>query len=239
MKTLTTLALAVPLLSLALGCSSAHLGRLGNPVQLPTGAPRSECEQESWYEIVPTRVRATGRTNEVLFSTYYWREDEGMAIYRVGRERPQKLDNVWSVIGDPELQREHEARIEPIVAAERRVLWWTLGGVGGLAIGTGTGLALMDESRDAAIGAMLAGLAVGVVGLVGALVNQPSGEEQLYADTRRTLLIPEEDAIYRAEAGIDRANARQRQRCGGAPTSATTGHTLSIAPPRTDASNLP
>jgi hypothetical protein len=59
--------------------SRHEVSSLGNPVELPTGEPRSSREREEWYELAPTRVRATRRTN------HFPEAQEGFAGHRGSR----------------------------------------------------------------------------------------------------------------------------------------------------------
>jgi len=54
---------------------------------------------------------------------------------------------------------------------------------------------------------------MGVVGVVGALVAQPSGQDQLEADARRQLFLFPEDERAAVDRGVDRSNLATRNRC--------------------------
>jgi hypothetical protein len=116
---------------------------------------------------------------------------------------------------EPQLQWNHEARIKPVEQAETRALTWSLAGLGGIAIGVGGAAGLQKESGAAAAILGVSGLAVGLVCAIAALVNQPSGEDQLAADARRVLFIKGEDDFDAVTRGMTRANATVRQQCGG------------------------
>jgi hypothetical protein len=142
---------------------------------------------------------------------------EGVGVFRVGEETPEELEDVMPAMREVRLQRDHEARIEPVDAANRDALYWLLGGVAGMSVGLGTAAVIQEESGTGAAVAGLTGLAVGIGGLIGGLIAMPSAEEELAADARRRLFLPTEDDMSAVGRGVDRANAEQRVRCGGLP----------------------
>jgi hypothetical protein len=199
------------------GCGGAHYGRIGPPVALPNGPPRTSCEREEWYYAARARVLAQGTTAGVFFNTHYFQAHEGLGVFRTGHKDPQDLDDVLPRMREPKLRRLHEARIEPVDAAERRSLHWALGGLFGLFAGIGAAAALQDESEEVATAAGVTGLAAGIVGVAGALAAQPSGEDQVYADARRKLFILHEDDLRAVARGINTVNSQRRRKCGGRP----------------------
>ena len=57
------------------------------------------------------------------------------------------------------------------------------------------------------------GLGLSVVGIVGALVAQPSGQEQLEAEARSRLFLFPEDDRAAVDRGVDRSNLAARAHC--------------------------
>ena len=198
-------------------CRGSPGRRTGPAVALPNGPARNDCEREDWYELAPARVRATGATAGVLVDTYYSQQVDGLAVFRPQQNDPEELEHVWPKIDEPALQRKHQAHIDPVDAAHQRVVLWS---VGGLALGfTGLGIAaaVQDQDRSAATAAGVTGLAALLIGAIGALSSQPSGEAQLHADARRRLFIEGEDDRAAIERGVNTANSRRRRQCGGTP----------------------
>lgn len=223
----------------AIACVRPNVGRIGPVLALPTGQPRSVCERQGWYELAPARVRATGATVGVMFGAPYTytvphsQLQEGIGAFEHASDDPEELEDIWSKLDEPELERRHQSRIEPVDAAFRRTLYWSLGGLGAMGAGVGTAAVIQDDSPTAAAVFGLSGVVVGLVGAVAALASQPSGDDQVYADARRRLFIPGEDDLLAAQRGIDRANARRRRECGGAPdlTRRQSARPHAVAPP--------
>ncbi|HMJ12566.1 MAG TPA: hypothetical protein VK524_14175 [Polyangiaceae bacterium] len=184
---------------------------------LPNGAARSACEREEWYELSPARVRAQGYTTTGLYSTHYWQDQDGLGVFKIDEDDPEDLEDLWPKMRRPRLQRQHQARIEPVDDAHRRSLHWAIGGLVALGAGLGTAVAIEEESPAGAAVAGISGLVGGLVGVVGILASQPSGEDQLYADARRKLFIPGEDELVSAAHGVNNANGSRRRKCGGKP----------------------
>ena len=183
---------------------------------LPNGVPRTECEREEWYDLAPARIEATGYTAGLLYNTHFTQVQDGVGVFRHSSQEPEDLEDVWPKMAEPVLEREHEARIAPVDAAERRTTYWALGGLTGLFGGIITAAAIQDQSQTAANVIGISGVVIGLVGVAGLLASQPSGEDQLYANTRRKLLISGEDDLVAAARGIDAANARRRRDCNPA-----------------------
>jgi len=194
-------------------CGGPQYARIGPPVPLDAGPPRTSCETREWYALAPARVQATGATAGFGFNTYYSQVHEGVAVFRDGSSKPEDLEDLLPKMGEPELARQHQARIDPVDAASRRSIYWSVGGLIGLFGGVGVAAAIQDQSHTAANVFGISGIVLGVVGLVGALVSQPSGEEQLYADTRRKLFIPGEDDLSAATRGVDKLDDQRRRQC--------------------------
>lgn len=213
-KSVMGIALCVQLVA----CAGPQVGRIGPAVALPNGPPRSDCERNDWYELAPTRVQATGATAGVLFNTHYSQLVDGLGVFRHQESDPEDLEDLWSRMDEPVLQRKHQARIEPVDAAHERTLALSLGGLALGLTGVGIAAAVGDQDRTLATITGVTGLAALVVGTIGALAAQPSGEEQLYADARRKLFIAGEDDRVAVERGVNRANSRRRRQCGGTPS---------------------
>ena len=207
--------------SCLLGCGGGPvLGRLGDPVALPNGGPRTTCERENWYELVPSRVEGRGvtptfsryRSTEVTTVIY-----EGYGVYRPGESDPIDLEDVWPRLKEPALQKQHMVIIDSVEAATWKSFWWAMGGLAGLTAGVGTAAAIQDETSTGATVAGLTGLALGLTGVVVSLAVFPSAGEQAAAEAREKIFVPDEDDMEAVHRGTDRANAERRRGCGGTP----------------------
>jgi len=197
---------------LLVACGPSAL-RTGPALALPSGPARSVCERVGWYEAAPVRVTAEGETAGVLFTTRYTQEFHGLGLFRPGQQQPEELDDVWPKLAEAPLQQKHELPIERVDAASRHSLYWALGGLGGMAAGIGGAVAVADSSRGAAATLGISGLVAGLVGVVGALVAQQSGADQLQADARRRLFIEGEDDFAAVRRGVERNNLNTRSQC--------------------------
>jgi hypothetical protein len=205
------LAVTVPLAT----CAGAHTGRFGPTLALRTGAPRNACEQERWLELARARTQAQAATP----GWRYWQIYEGDGVFRPNEDVPRRLEGLWPAMQEPELQREHEARISPVDAAKQRGLIWSLVALPGMAAIASPAFAF-DQGSPGAYAFALAGVTFGVVAVVMALANVPSAGDQLAADARRVLFIDGEDDPDAVTRGLSRANATTRQQCGGSSVAA-------------------
>ena len=195
-----------------MGCGSSAL-RTGPAVPLPSGPARGACESQGWYELAPASIHTRATTAGVLYTLNYEGQFKGLGVFRPGSKEAQELEDVWPRLNEPRLQELHEARIEPVDAASRRSVYWALGGMVGMLGGISGAAAVADSNRSVAIALGISGLAMGVVGVVGALVAQPSGQDQLEADARRQLFLFPEDERAAVDRGVDRSNLATRNRC--------------------------
>src|ERR1044071_3427059 len=132
-----------------------QLGRIGQPVPLPNGGPRSACERQGWYEIVPTRIQTHTVRGAGNVQTHYFQLHEGLGVYRARNEDPEDLEDVWPAMQEPQLYSAHQERIQPVDDATARATWWIVGGLVGMAAGIGTAAAIQKESGT---GAAVAGV---------------------------------------------------------------------------------
>ena len=197
---------------LLLGCGPSAI-RTGQALSLPSGAPQGTCERQGFYELAPARITTHAATAGVTYTDLYQADFNGLGVFRPGSNQPEELEDVWPRLNEPRLQQLHEARIEPVDAASRRSLYWALGGLVGLAGGIAGAAALGDSHQEAAAVVGISGLAMGVVGVVGALVAQPSGQEELAADARRKLFFFPEDDRAAVLRGVDRHNLATHSHC--------------------------
>lgn len=204
--------LASVLSVLVVACSPSAM-RTGPALPTSLGEARNGCERERWYEVAPAQVRAEGATAGVPFTTLYFQDRRGLGLFRAGGSTPQDLEDAWPKLHEPELERRHVARIEPVDADARTSLYWALGGLAGLGAGLGTAAAVQDSNKGAAAVFGVSGIALGLVGVIGALATQPSGARQLEADTRRRLFLQGEDDLEAVKRGVDRNNAQVRAAC--------------------------
>ena len=187
--------------------------RTGPALALPSGPARSACERVGWYEVAPARVTAQGETAGVFVTTHYSQDFRGLGLFRPGQHEPEELEDVWPKLAEGTLQRKHNLPIERVDAESRDSLYWALGGLGGMAAGLGGAVAVGDSNQGVAATLGISGLVAGLVGVVGALVAQPSGADQLQADARRRLLIQGEDDVNDVRRGVERNNLNVRNQC--------------------------
>jgi hypothetical protein len=122
-----------------------QLGRIGAPISLPNGEPRSTCENEGWYELAPTRIETHTVRGGGNVQTHYFQLHEGVGVYRPHEEDPQDLENVWPSLRQPGLQQAHQARIQPVDDASTAATWWFVAGLIGLGGGLGAAPPLHQE----------------------------------------------------------------------------------------------
>jgi hypothetical protein len=187
------------------GC--AHPTRLGPAFPLPAGDPQNGCEAEGWVEL----VAAEFRPDPGLFAPP--RTYNGAAVFRTNGAGAADLDEVLPRMGEPDLQARHEARIKPAEAANRRALTAALIGLGGMFAGVGTAAALNDRNHDAANVFGVSGLAIGLVGVVVAIILSPSDRDRTDAEARQKLFLEDEDDKAAVERGVNRVNEATRQGC--------------------------
>lgn len=188
------------------GCATtSEVGRLGLAFPLSTGDPQSRCELHAWRELVPasTQSIAVSGSSEVT---------QGVGVFALGDDAPEDLDDLWEGMNERDLQRAHQARIEPVDQALRESLYWSLTGIAGMAGGV-TMAAVAGDNQPVVLTALGTGLVIGIVSIVGALSSIPTSEDQHEADARRRLLIPGEDDMQAAERGVVRLNTRVRESC--------------------------
>jgi hypothetical protein len=201
-------------LLMVVGCGSgANPQRVGPAVPLSSGQAATSCERDEWYELAPSIVEGTAVRSVGYVQVHRVQEQQGLAVYQLGDEDVTKLDDLWARMNEPELQRAHEARIQPVSDARARSAYWLIGGLVGLGAGVGIAAAIQDESKTGAAVAGLTGLGIGLVGVIVSLANMPSTNAEIKASTRRYLFIPGEDDLAAAARGIDRVNQSRRFQC--------------------------
>jgi len=181
-------------------CGCTHTARVGPTVPLTTGDPRGECEQTGWLELARAEVRPWGASPA-----------QGLGIFRPGQGHPEDLERVVGRLQEPTIDA-RVARVEHTDAANRRSLTWSLGGLGGLAVGLGTAVALDDRNHPAANVFGIAGLAIGLAGVIGALVALPSAADQLATEGGHYMFFTDDD-VRAAMRGTERSDQRVRQAC--------------------------
>jgi hypothetical protein len=183
-------------------CACVHTTRVGPAVPLTIGDPENACEQEGWLELAPAEVRQWGA------SAVYG----GLGLFRPGQRHPEDLERVVGRLQEPTLEAKM-ARIRRTDAAGRRSLYWSAGvGLGGLTVGLGTGAALNDRNHAAATVFGIGGLAIGLVGVIGALVAMPREQDQLDADAGHYVFFDAQD-LPAVTRGTERADQGVRQAC--------------------------
>jgi hypothetical protein len=173
--------------------------RVGPTVPLTIGDPRTACEREGWLELAPAETRQPGTMTV-----------HGVGLFRPGQEHPEDIARVVDRLQEPTLQAKL-ARYQRTNATARRALYWSLGGLGGMAVGVGTAAALNDRNHAAANVFGIAGLALGLVGVIGAIVTMP-WQDGVEAEVGQYLFVDPADlpAILR---GTERADEAVRQAC--------------------------
>ncbi len=195
------------------GCGGVQHRRVAEPLALPGGNPETMCERENWYELVPAQVTAEAAIAGAQVNEFYFKEYRGLGVFRLNRDKPEQLPDLWRSLNEPALERQHQAWIDPVDSANRRTIYWAVGGLVGLFGGLGTAAAIQKDSKAGAVALGITGLAVGLVGAVGALASQPPARDQLEADAHRQLFFDDEDDRSAVERGVDRLNAQVRQQC--------------------------
>ncbi|RKH35574.1 hypothetical protein D7Y13_40475 [Corallococcus praedator] len=205
------------LCTLLVGCAGGGAARIGSPLPLPNGGPRTDCEREGWYDLAPARVQAKTASYNLAYSIHYTQDHVGLGVFKVGNDKPEALDDLWPRLSEPELQRSHEERLEPVKSAHRKVTFWSLASLTGSIAGLGVGAALADSEPTGAAVVAISGLVVGLVGIVGAVTSGPTVKDALNANARDRLLIPGEDDLTAGARAINTLNGERRLRCGGKP----------------------
>ncbi|MEO0812168.1 MAG: hypothetical protein AAFY60_04835 [Myxococcota bacterium] len=197
-------------LALSVGCATASVRRVGDFVALPSGTPKTPCEESQWLRAAPTR--AESRASESLGdSTYRHREtQEGLGIYDWGEERP--IDTL--VLGKrlPIFSRDPSTRSRLEDTESDLLLYNTLFyGGGGISVAGALGGIAISDNEDAL--PVMIGLALG--GLVMMFASgsfRPSAEERNFYHTHRYLYTLGPD---RLTASVDIQNGKTRRRCQG------------------------
>lgn len=197
---------------LLVGCGPSAM-RTGPVFALPSGPPQNACERMGWYEAAPARVTAEGATAGMFVTTHYIQEFNGVGLFRPGAQKPEALEDVWPKLAEAPLQQKHDIPIERVDAQGRHAVYWALGGLAGLTAGIGGAVAVGDSNRPVSAALGISGLVAATVGVIGALVAQPSGADQLQADARRRLFIAGEDDMSAVRRGVERNNADTRAQC--------------------------
>jgi hypothetical protein len=82
-----------------------------------------------------------------------------------------------------------------------------------MTVGLGTAAVLNDRNHAAANVFGIAGLAIGLVGVIGALVTMPSLEDHADAEAGHYLFFDAQDDMSAVARGTERANQAVRQTC--------------------------
>ena len=186
-------------LATALLCSCTHIARTGPAVPLNIGDPTGACEQEGWLELAPAKFLPWGSSGV-----------HGVGFFRPGQADPEELERVVDRLQEPTLEAK-VAHYRRTNAATRRALYWSLGALGSMTVGVGTAAALNDRNHSAANVFGIAGLALGLVGVIGAIIVMPWQDADA-AEAGQYLFSDPADlrAILR---GTERADQAVRQGC--------------------------
>src|SRR5690349_1661465 len=96
---------ACPLLALlGLGCASS-VTRLDGAYPTPLGPAKTPCEQADWLVPGPTRVQFVDRVGRRAEP-----RDDGVALYRVGEDRPVPIASLADSMGQESPTFERHAR---------------------------------------------------------------------------------------------------------------------------------
>jgi hypothetical protein len=203
----------VSALVIGVGCVP-HATRVGAAFPLPSGPPQNGCEWANFFEVAPASTVATSVMPVGSVVLTESQQQGGTGVFHVGAKESEPIDDkLWASLREPRLQRDHKIPEERVNADSWRSLAWigagTLGGVAGV----GTAVAVDKSSHTWADVAGFTGLGLVLVGIIGAIVAFPSGQDQRDADARQALFEKDEDTSA-LERGIDRMNLDVRQRCG-------------------------
>src|SRR5690606_34121077 len=111
------------LTALAISCVTAcgpTAVRVAGPVPTPAPPPRTACEREHTFELVPSELQVQATEAGFLFNKHFSAKTKGLAVYQHGSDDPEELDELWAKIGEPALQLQHQARIQPVDDAHLR-----------------------------------------------------------------------------------------------------------------------
>ena len=233
-RLLLSLASLLFLSAAGLACGSAVAQRVGDPLPLPSGDAQSACERDAWIELVPTRVIAhepwgtATSDGRVIYSQSFTerRGDQGVSAYLRQTDEPIPLAQLLPKLDEPALLRRHEARVVPVRSSLERSTFVETTGIVGMGVGVvgimgGMGLLVAEGSFSDA--SMLLTLGSTGLVLVGSLVfavgrlMRPDPAQITLMRVRELTLLPHENDMEALSRGVDRQNARVRQRCAASP----------------------
>jgi hypothetical protein len=205
---------------LCAGCSLS-VSRLDGEVQTPAGPARTECEEEDWLVLAPTRsllVSTEGTASEA--------RRDSLGLYAVGGDRPKSITRLERQgLGPSPLLPPHR---EATAKYDRnRVMSLTFGGVGMVVMGVGAAVfasafetvtvgggneeELQIDKGKGAAGAILMGIGLGW-GIAG-LALTPSISERTRAQSYRYTFTPENDPEEEVIALVAAHNEDVRAEC--------------------------
>jgi hypothetical protein len=196
------------------GCGPTAL-RMGPAIVLPSGLPRTPCEQERWLELAPARGKATGTESYGRFAISTTVQAPGYGVFSPGKDEALKLEDVWPRLGQPDLRDRHDEPIRREEAKERTALYWALGGLAAMGGGVAFAASGGDHPDTAHTVVGVTGVGLGLVAAIVALVVMPSGQEQAEAEIRRYMFLPDQDDMGAATRAVDLANVGAQTQCTG------------------------
>jgi hypothetical protein len=213
---------ALVLLSLLSGCATT-VHRLDGEFPTPVGPAKTECEQQDWLVVAPTRAEFVDK-HGVRSQT----RDDGVGLYRVGASRPVSIPSLADDIGGNESFARHAEGVRKY--DQKQLLAGSLGVAGAVAIAVGTILFVtafdtqststgdqeqkIDGTR-AAIGGIMVGAGFGL-GISGISLN-PGQAERSRAEASRYVYLPPEDPKEQVIEMTGRYNQAVRDRCDARP----------------------
>ena len=206
------------LVALALGCSTT-VHRLPGEVKTSAGPARTECEKQAWLVLAPTRsekVNEDGRTTTP--------RRDGMALYRVGSNRPVSIPEAGRDLGDSPILDPHEKGVREY--DRDRMIAAGMGIAGLIALVAGTALFVnsfhtlnegtaAEEQRIDATKGTISGIVVAAgFGLgIGGLIINPTYAEGVRIENRRYVFLPPKDDPAEVKRIVGRHNDKVRDAC--------------------------
>jgi len=208
-------------LLLCAGCSLT-VSRLDGEVETPAGPARTECEEDRWLVLAPTRAVAVspeGTNSEP--------RRDSLGLYSVGGERPKSITRLERQgLGPSPLLPPHREGTR--VYDRDRVLSASLGSAGMILMGVGAGVLAsafetvtvgggseteqrVNKGRGVG-GAMLIGVGLGTG--IGGLALAPTIAERTRAQAYRYTFVPENDPPEEVKALVGAYNENARAECG-------------------------
>jgi hypothetical protein len=209
---------ALVLITFGSGCATT-VHRLDGEFPTAAGAAKSECEQQDWLVVSPTRAEFVDK-NGVRSAS----RDDGVALYRIGESRPVSIPSLSDDMGGGPSFVKHSQAVRSHDTKQ-----WVAGGLGAagaIAVAVGTILFVTafstqkgangdSEQHISTAGAIGGGITVGLgfgLGIAGISVN-PGQAERSRAEASRYVYFPPEEPKADVLEMTGRYNQAVRDRC--------------------------